>query len=371
MKKKLAALLLCIWMMAGLAVPMAGADADVYFTAAGSNILSLSDETMPFQRDGYLYVSSSIFTGLVWKTLSVGHIPANSSQPLILYAGNDQSLMFEVGAGYAYDLNGKRYTPGAVEQNGQVCVPVQVVASYFGLEQSSVSVAHGKLLWLRKPGFGLTDREFSNAAVYSMEQTYAEYLKNRQSAADQAGNGPGGADSSSGRDLYLCMQAGTSAGALLDALDQSKAKAAFFCDPDYLEANGDTLRRMTAEGHAVGLLADTADEKRTVEEQLSQGNAALYRATCTKTRLVLLQNETPEARENAERAGYHCLSPELDRSAYSLRSADNAETLRRRIAARQEDTTTVWLGDTVSGAGLRAFLSAASGARFPALTELA
>ena len=372
MKKKLLALFFCVLTVMSLMVPPAGAEDDVYFVAAGNHVLPLTEETMPFRYDGYLYVNAAIFTGLVWKALDVGHIPANSNQPLILYANNDRSLMFEPGAGYAYDLNGKRFTPGAIERNGQVYVPIYVVTQYFGLEQNTVSdVAHGKLLWIRKPKFGLSKDEFANAAVYSMEERYAEYLKNKQ-AASQSGSSLSNPDDPDGkRNIFLCLQADAVSGTMLDTLERQEAQAAFFCDIDFLETQGDLLRRMAAGGHSIGLLADGDHETMTVAEQLSAGNDALYRSVCTKTRLVMVENGVEEDWTAAEAAGYRWVEPALDRSPYSLRSISNAETLLQRIAARQEDSTSVWLGDSADAMGLRAFLSAVeSGARCLALTEV-
>ena len=231
---------------------------------------------------------------------------------------------------------------------------------------------HGYLVWLRKPGFGLADRDFANAAVYSMETRYAEYLKNKQSTVVQGGSSLTNPDDPADqRNIYLCVKADSTAASLLDVLDRQSSRAAFFCTQEFLETQGDLLRRMIATGHTVGLLADAAQEALTVEEQLSAGNMALYRATCTKTRFALVENSEQEDVTAAEEAGFQCFFPELDRSAYGLRSSANADTLLRRIAARRDDTT-VWLGDAVNSTGLRAFLAAVeSGAQCLALTETA
>ena len=72
MKKRAAALLLCILLMAGVAAPAAVADGGVCFVAAGSSVLPVTDATMPFWSGGYLYVSSTIFTGIAFEALGVG-----------------------------------------------------------------------------------------------------------------------------------------------------------------------------------------------------------------------------------------------------------------------------------------------------------
>ena len=148
------------------------------------------------------------------------------------------------------------------------------------------------------------------------------------------------------------------------------AGAAFFFTPEEMERQGSTLRRLTAQGQSIGILADAGDRSRTVAEQLEAGNAALFRATCGKTRLAYLQNGGSQAVQDAESAGYLCLRPDLDRSGQALRSASNAQDLVRRLAAWRGDAA-VWLGDNASGTGLRAFLSAAkeAGGACAAYTE--
>jgi len=370
-KKRFWALLLCALLTVGLAAPSASADEDVYFVAAGSSVLPLSDATMPFWDGSYLYVSSSIFTGIAWNALDVGHIPANAKQPLILYSGGDKSLMFTPGRAFGVDLAGNMYYPGAIERNGNVFVPVAVIAEYFGFEYSVIQdVSHGYLVWLRKPGFGLGDRDFANAAVYSMEERYGEYLKSKHSSGGPSGSGVSGpADPADRNEVYLCVEADTMTAAMLGVLDRAEAKAAFFCRPEFLEAEHDLLRRMTATGHTVGLLVDAAHEELTVAEQLAIGNEMLYRATCTKTRLCYVENGDQERVAEAESVGFRCLIPELDRSAQGLQKSTDAESLLQRITARREDTT-VWLGSLTTGSGLQAFLNQSETAvRCLALTE--
>ena len=158
-----------------------------------------------------------------------------------------------------------------------------------------------------------------------------------------------------GKRIYLCMTAGDNTASLLDTLDRYGVQATFFCTPEFLEQQGDLLRRMTAVGHSIGILVDAGDEKRTVEEQLEMGNQALRQATCGGTRLVRLKNGNEDTLLRIQEAGYRCLKPDLDRSRYDLRSASNADSLLR-VLARRGDDVTVWLADRVDAAGLRNFL---------------
>ena len=60
MRRKLLAVLACVVLAVQLAAP-AGAAKTVYFTAVNMSVLELSDATMPFWSDGYLYVPGSVF----------------------------------------------------------------------------------------------------------------------------------------------------------------------------------------------------------------------------------------------------------------------------------------------------------------------
>lgn len=375
MKKKAAALLLCTLLTFQLSAPPAKAAGDVYFVAAKEYILPLSDDTMPFWHGGYLYIAGTIFTGVVRESLDISHTYNSAQKRFILYSGRQsggRSLWFEQDKGYAYDKDGNTHTPGLVMRNGIPYVPAAMVAKFFDLQYSITEVNHGYLVWLRKPSFGLSDKDFANAASLSMADCYSAYQKSKDTQSkpeNSAGTGSSGAEIE-GRSIYLCLEAGDTTAAMLDTLDRYNAQAAFFCTVDFLKEQGDLLRRMTVTGQTVGILADAADPSRTVMEQLEEGNRALAQATCGKTRLVLLQNSNDQALQAARDAGYCCVTPDLDRTAYGLRSGSNAASLLKRVSAYQDDVT-VWLGDTADGVGLRVFLLAAEEAdgRCLALTE--
>lgn len=380
MKKRAAALALCLaltWSLVPMAAEAAGS---VYFTAAGNEILTLDDATMPFWSDGYLYVASSIFTGQVNRSLGVACLPSSVSKPnqCILY-GREGSLMFDLNGNFVRDTEGNITYRGAIRRGGEIFVPASVVAEFFKLEYSVTPLSlktadgdnYGALVWLRQPNFGLSEKDFINAAFSQIAMRYEQYLRERQ-PEDGGGNTPGGAQvpAGDGKTVYLCLEAGEDTAAQLDALDAHDARAAFFCSPEFLEGQGDLLRRMAATGHAVGLLADAADPDRTAAEQLEAGNRLLARATMGKTRLALVRNGDEGDRREARAAGFSCLETELDRSDTGLRDSAQAESLLRQVSAQRGDVR-IWLGDAAGAAGLRAFLTAAAqaGDRCLALTE--
>ena len=362
------ALVLCLLLVFQIAVPPRAEAANyVYFVAAGENVLPLSDATMPFWSGGYLYIASSIFTGTTREALDIRYVRSDKQKTVVLYnSSGSRILCFEWEKNYAYDIDGNIYYPGAVRRNGEVYVPASLVAQFFGLQYSVNKVdsmvngqqIQGDLAWIRKPGNVLTDQYFMDAASYAIASRYEAYLKEQKqqdtSTPGDTPQEPAGVDME-GKRIYLCMTAGDNTASLLDALDRYGVQAAFFCTPEFMERQGDLLRRMTATGQTIAILADAGDKTRTVEEQLEAGNQALERATCGRTRLVRLENGDKETLLRMQEAGYRCLEPDLDRSGYDLRSASNADSLLR-VLARRGDDVTVWLADRVDALGLRSFL---------------
>ena len=375
MRRKAAALVCALLLVFQMAAAPARAVDNVYFLAAEVEVLPLSDSTMPFWSGGYLYIPSTIFTGSVKKSLDVTCITSSAGQTTILYNANGR-LVYERGKNYAKDPASGTYYPGMVERNGVAFVPAFQVASYFGLLYSVIEVEHGHLVWLRRPGFGLSDKDFANAATSNLMDRYNAYVKGNQTAQGpeelpDVPDGDGGQQHGAGKRVRLCLEAGEDTAAQLDALDAYSAQAAFFCTPEFLEEQGALLRRRTATGQAVGILVDGQD-RRTVAGQLEAGNRALELATCGKTRLACIRNGDEQTAQLVRDAGFCCMEPDLDRSAYELKGASNANALLNRVTARPGDVT-VWLADTADGSGLRAFLLAAErvGDSCVALTETA
>lgn len=370
MKRRAVALALCILLAFQLSLPPVRAADRVYFTAVGSYVLPLSDNTMPFWSGGYLYIASSSFTGTAREHLGVSQVFNSGQGRLVLYSGG-RSLTFNLSNNFALDNDGGTYYPGAVQRNGTVFVPANTVSWYFDLAYSVIEVEQGSMVWLRQPGYNVSDKLYADAAQYSVNTVYADYIRAKEAAAQpdspaapSAGQRPsqpaevqGPAAGLEGKRTALCLAAGRDASALLDALSGYDAGAALFFTPEELEWQGDALRRAAASGQGIGILVDAADPERTVEEQLELGNAAIFRATCGKTRLAYIQNGGSQALQAARDAGFRCLQPEVDRSGYSLRNAAGAQALVQRLSDRR-GAAAVWLGDGASPTGLRAFLSA-------------
>lgn len=378
MKRRAAALLLAVLMALGLSTLSAAAGRSVYFLAVNDTVLPLNDETMPFWENGYLYIPSTIFAGDVYKELEIGYIPNQSRQLLVLYTAG-KSLHFPLGESYAQDTSGNSYYPGAVERNGIAFVPAALVAEFFDLSYSVTSVTgsgavsaedRGWLVWLRQGSYNLTAAQFADAAVPQMRTRYDQYVKSKETQSEETvPSVPEETEESfPGKSVYLCIEAsdGAQVEAVLDVLDAQGARAAFYCTEEFLEKEGDLLRRMAATGQTIGILTGGEDPL----DQVRRSNEALYAATCGKTRMVYCKDES--SRKTLEQAGYCCLAPDLDRSSYGLTGSGAAQTLYQRLSTRRNDTS-VWLGENVTAAGMQSLIQRAenSGDRCRALTETA
>lgn len=372
MRRKLAALLLCLLLVFQMSAVPSEAAGTVYFTAVNKNVLSLSDATMPFWSGGYLYVPSTIFTG-VGRDLGVSYYPNIAKQTVLLYVDDTiySSLVFDLNKDYAIDNEGNMYFQKPIQRGGVIFLPISLIARCFGLLYSTVEVDRGYLVWVRNPDMDMEERYFADAARSRMDYEYSQYLRNQGTAAEETVPEQSEPSVVTGQRIYLSMEAAESAAvsSLLDTLDRYDAQAAFYCTAGFLEEAGDLLRRMSAAGQAIGLIADAADD-RPVTEQLEAENRLLSQAASVKTRLAWIRNATAEAVAEAEAAGFCCLTPDLDRSAYPLSSTGAADTLFQRVTSRS-GAVTVWLGDGANAAGLGSFLSAAEAAddRCLAMTE--
>ena len=367
----MAGVLLCALLVFQMAAVPARADEPVYFLAAGNEVQPVTDQTMPFWAGGYLYIPATVFTGSVRRALGVTCVRVGTNDAVILQQ-NDASdyLVFEVSQNYAKDMNGKISYPGAILRNGTIFVPAFLVAKYFGLEYSVTEIEQGQLVWIRQQNFGLSDKQFADAAAYPVASKYEDYLKTK--VENVPVEVPETGVEIDGKRIYLCMTADGSTETMLNALARYNVQATFFCDLEFLEQQGDLLRGMAVTGQSIGLLVDADHPSLSLQEQLEAGNRALERATCGRTRLVRIQNGTEQTIREVQGAGYRCLEPNVDYSGYYLQNSTHADALLKRVSARNGNVT-VWLGDHASGTGLREFLRIAKDAdgRCLAWTETA
>ncbi|MFR7894025.1 MAG: hypothetical protein ACLU38_08045 [Dysosmobacter sp.] len=282
MKKRWAMGLLCCLLLFQLAFP-AKAAGSVHFVAAEESVLPVTDATMPFWANGYLYVPASVFTNLGISVIN------NTAKKMTVLEKDRRAMLFDWAKGTAQDSSGSLFTPGVIQSGGLVFVPASTVANFFGLQYSVTDVTNGYLVWLRSPDFGMSAKDFANAATYNMEERYNAY--NRDATSSTTPNVPVTPPHRRGGPESICVWKRISGPpGCWTPWTVLTAGPLFYRTPDFLESNGELLRRMAASGHAVGILAESGED---TAEQLRRGNEALYRATLGKTRLAYV----PDAEE--------------------------------------------------------------------------
>lgn len=363
MRRKLAALLLCLLLVFQLSPVPSGAAETVYFTAVNKNVLTLSDDTMPFWSGGYLYVPSTIFTG-VGRDLGVSYYPNIARQTVLLYVDKTvySSLVFDLNKDYAIDNEGNLYFQKPIQRGGVIFLPISLIARCFGLLYSTVEVDRGYLVWVRNPDMDMEERYFADAAKSRMDYEYNQYLRNQSAEEDIA---PEETEPSTvtGQRIYLCVEAADPerVKSLLDILDRYDAHAAFYCTEAFLREGGDLLRRMTATGQAIGLAVDAAAD-RPVTEQLETGNRLLSQAASVKTRLAWIENAGEESVSAAEAAGF-CrwtgsgpggVSPQQHRRRrHAAPAGDQPGRRGHCLAGRQRQRRRAWDVPVCGGGGGR------------------
>jgi peptidoglycan/xylan/chitin deacetylase (PgdA/CDA1 family) len=357
MKKRILAFLCAVLMIAqASSLPVQAAET-VYFTAVNETILELSDTTMPFWSGGYLYVATNLFSN---RELGL-YYSYNAAKKTVVVYTTSRALIFDLDAGTVADGLKNVYYPPAVVKGSVIFLPVGLLSSFFDLTYTNKRVEHGYLIRLRSASSSLSDSMFLDAGAFQLESRYNQYQASQLTTNPAPVTDTPAAPAETGRQtIYLCFQITDieQTSALLDVLTAQSAHAAFYATAQQIRSGGDLMRHLAAAGQSVGLMADAGNPDATMAEQLQAGNAALQAATGMKTRLCMIENADEAALSDATAAGYSCLSPDLDRSAYGLQSTSNANYLLSRVSARR-GAVSVWLGDQTNTAGLRAFLSAA------------
>ncbi len=372
MRRKLTALFCALALLAGLAAPVSAAPT-VYFTGIDETVLDLSDATMPFWANRSLYVPGTVFNAQSLGT-AFSYNPYRGRAVVYRKDLPYVALLFDLNRNSVDDNDGYGYYPPAIVRNGIAFVAVNLVCSYFGLTASTTKVANGYLVRVCGPDAVLSDRNFAEAATYTMDLRYQQYLAAREAAQEQAP--PSGEDpdpdppSGEDREVALCFRPGsrTVLVSLLDALDAAGAAGTFCLTEAELTAWGGLVRRMTTGGHAVALLiGGGGDGSEPAADRLAAANDALWRAAGIKTRLCFSEDGGDAA--GARAAGFRVVEPDLTAGG-GLTGPAGAEALAEQLKPLRGDVA-VWLGEDADAGGLSRFLllTEAAGNRYVRLRE--
>ena len=350
MKKQMISVLLTLALVFSLSSPLLSrplAASGIYFTAVNDTLCPLNDATMPFWSGGNLYVPSVVFSSY---DLGLSYVRDTPGQTALLY-NRWKVLEFDLAKGGANNKIDTYYSADAAVRQGTVYFPLAFVCSYFGLNYSIVEGKLAPMVRVKSDAVVLSDTQFADAAATLMSSRYTSYQQSKKKPQPkpkpeekEPDVEPLPQEEPSDKTVarvYLSVRAdGSGVPAMLDELDRYGYKATFFFTPQELEQQEDLLRRITATGHRVGLIATEEN----AENALARGNASLRRITGTTTHMVL--NESGAALPGS----YVAYRPTLKSEDQSGSAANRAKRIVRKIQGSR-GTVQLMMGSSAEDAG--------------------
>lgn len=319
MKRRFLAALLAAALALGLLITAAAAD-DVYFLSLNDTLAPLSADLMPIKVGTTVYIPCTVFDQRIADiSLGIYYGQDKTLGTVTLYSKED-TLIFDINGGYAYDSSGEYYTYRAISRNGRAYLPAFWVCQFFGMEYSNLSTDYGPLLRLKSGKVWLNDAVFISSAATLMSSRLSEYRALNASASVSAAPTATSSYSPSGDRsdvrVYLAFQveSGAYLEEMVDTLTSLSIPALFFFKPSELPEYDDLIRRIAASGGGIGLVAqgDTAQQ---MIDDLQEGNRLLERILHQRTYITLVDG-TDSQRNEISRAGYLCYLENVDGRPY-------------------------------------------------------
>lgn len=362
--KKSAAFLLAFLMMVSIFQDIGrGVLEGVYFSAANDRLLELTEDTMPFYSGGRLYIPSSFFVG---TDLGVNYV-RNRSMGLALLYTTKTDLRFDLVNLTVYDKDGKTHSGRAIEKNGVIFFPIDLVCQFFGLTYSIIATATVPLIRVKSATAILSDRRFVDAATSQMATRYEAYEKYLESKNVEKPPvvvdppQPPVIQAEEGQKVFLIL-AGSTREEIFAAMERmGNSKATFLLTVQQMD-DGDLIRSVLGEGHALALCvqSETEDE---ITSELRRARELVWNASVTLLQLVWYEGET-DIVPILSQQGCVALRAEIDRRDTPVRNAKRAETLLSVIGKYREDVSVYLGGDADCRDGLGHLVSALEDAKY-------
>ena len=317
---------------------------DACFTVADRVVLVMEDASMPFQQDGQWYVPHTVFTQ---RELNVAYGRSVDRQTAYLMTIR-QRLSFDLAEGLCYDQTGRYYyNIRAIVRGDYVFFPLEMVANFFELSWSYRATSLVPMLRITDSSSTLTDAAFLDAGATLLQSRYNDYLRSLAQAEAPSQPQTPPVHTVSGQRVYLTVSFSSvvDAGGVLDCLEEYGALAAMAFTAEEMDGRDDLLRRLVAQGHAVIISLEEGTTQAQAIESLAAANAALWRAACAKTRLVLLTQEQAELAGALEALGYTVCGVDIDYGPYPLTGSTRAGNLYRSITGQPTRDVRVYLGE--------------------------
>ena len=321
------------------AIRGAAAPAGVYFTVADRVVLEMEDASMPFQQDGQWYIPHTVFTQ---RELDVAYGRSVDRQTAYLMTIR-QRLNFDLAGGTCYDQDGRYYyNIRAIARGDYVFFPLDMVARFFGLSWSYTPTSLVPMIRITDSSSTLTDAVFLDSGANLLQSRYNDYLRSiAQQETPSVPSAP-----RAGQRVYLMLSFSNfiDAQAVLDQLEAWDGRAAMLFSAGQMDGQGDLLRRLVGQGHAVAIAPEGTTQAEVIGD-LARANAALWEAAFAKTRLVYLSEEQRDLAPAVESLGYAVCAADIDYRPYPLTGSTRAGRLYSDITGRASRDVRVYLGD--------------------------
>jgi len=307
-KRILSVLLAALFLLSIL--PMAAATTpEVFFTMINSNAPeTLQEGTMPFTRNGNVYVPLAILGRFGISSLRQGR-----EIQLFRFDNTDDYIHFDLDSQTATTSGDRTISAMPVQRFGTLFFPVGTTASaegailsFFGIHFQVIYIDPAPIVRLYDPAMNSLSHNAvqRNAdSLFGLTLHYNAFVDEQDApiSLPQTPNTPGGGGdvqtTPSVPDTPDPEQANTpisfsfvglteDSDALLDALYSARISAGFFLTAEDARTHPDLVRRLHGEGHQVGIyLAEEADQ------EYAEASAALFDAARLRTVIVTAESE--------------------------------------------------------------------------------
>ncbi len=286
-RKLLVSIILAAIVCMATALPVSAST--LYFTSINNILMPLSDDTMPINVDGIMYVPYSVFNSSELGTYSV----YSKTSQVVLVFRSDLQLNFDLKDGSTYDNTSETYSISAVYSNGVVYIPAAFTCEFFGIQYSVIrGNDYGPIIRMKR-GDVLDDETFAKAAAALMKSRLNQYKKGTSETAAPTPTpsptptptpGPVTPTPAPNDETQLHtdvdvfiniygLDPGTTP-LILRTLENNAIPATFFLTQEDILENADLVRRILGSGFTVGLVVGE-DYKRDYE----LSSALLYEAS--------------------------------------------------------------------------------------------
>lgn len=277
--KRLAVLLLCVVVLAGVAIPAGGAS-NVYFMAVNDKVVEMTADNMPLVVGGVLYVPYTMLSAK-YSGINLGvNAQFSVSRGTVMLTQGAVSVVFNPQDDVCMDLYGGILDARAVVRNGMVYLPLAWVCEYFdGLSYSLIRTEYGTLIRVTNNMAVLEDLAFEDAARTMLRANYQRYISSIGGSQDGPGGSASQGQGNTGPLIYLAFRVDGQTEAMAQMLELNRQWGLFLFTVDELKEQDELVRRLVGSGHMVGLELTGGGEEEAAEGSRLLADIARYPLT--------------------------------------------------------------------------------------------